>query len=123
MSAFTGCAVLDQDNRRLLNGMDSIVQPESTTMRIALAPVAIPLGTVGVVTDMVLIHPFCVIPDAADDTYQLYWKPRDIDWLRKALLFPVCVVATPPTFIVDWLWRSIFDVPQVESVNGEGGEK
>ncbi len=106
----SGCAVIDEDNRRFLNVMDDAVQPESTGLRIALAPAMIPAGTVALVTDMVIVHPICVIPDAADDVYELYWKPRDIDWLRKTLLFPIIVVATPPTFLFDWLGRSIFAI-------------
>ncbi len=107
-SALAGCAVFDEDNRRFLNVMDGAIQPESTGARIALAPAMVPVGTVALVADMVVVHPVCVIPDAADDVYELYWKPRDIDWLRKTLLFPVIVVATPPTFLFDWLGRSIF---------------
>jgi len=108
LSVLAGCAVLNEDNRRFLNVMDGAIQPGSTGGRIALAPAMVPVGTVALVADMFVVHPVCVIPDAADDVYELYWKPRDIDWLRKTLLFPVIVIATPPTFLFDWLGRSIF---------------
>jgi hypothetical protein len=106
-----GCAITNRDNRRTLNQLDAWVRPESTAAKAALAPVAVPVGTAAGLTDMLLVHPVCVIPDAADDVYQLYWKPRDMDFLRKTLLVPFCILATPPTFVADWLFRSIFDVP------------
>jgi len=111
-----GCAILNEDNRRALNQLDNISKPESTAARIALAPLAIPIGTVAGAVDMVLIHPVCVIPDAADDVYELYWKPRDMDFLRKSLMVPISVVLTPPTFVGDWLMRSIFDIRSPDRV-------
>lgn len=114
-----GCAVFNEDNRRFLNTLDGAVQPESTAVRTVLAPVALPVGTAALVTDMVLVHPVCVIPDAADDVYEIFWKPRDIDILRKSLLLPISVVLTPPTFLGDWLVRSIFNVnSSAERVGG-----
>ena len=32
------------------------------------------------------------------------------DAFRKALIFPLIVVATPPTFVGDWLARSLFAI-------------
>jgi hypothetical protein len=78
-----GCAVAEIENRRLLNLLDEHVKPESTGLKIALAPVGVPVGTAALAVDMVIVHPVSVIPDAADDVYELYWKPRDMDWLRK----------------------------------------
>jgi len=103
-----GCAVFDGDNRRLLNAMDAKIHPGSTGTRIALAPAAVPVGTAALAADMVLVHPVCMIPRAADDVYQLYWKPREMDWLRRVILYPVFAIATPPTFVGDWLARSLF---------------
>jgi hypothetical protein len=110
LSLLAGCAVFNADNRLALNQLDDWIQPETTASRIALAPAAVPLGTVAGAADMVLIHPVCVIPDAAEDVYDLYWKPREMDFLRQALLIPLFVVLTPPTFVGDWLVRSLFDV-------------
>lgn len=104
------CAVFNPENRRVLNWLDGQVQPESTTARIALAPVGVPVGSAALVLDMAVVHPVSVIPDAADDVYELYWKPRDMDWFRKALIFPLITVATPPTFLGDWLGRALFDI-------------
>ena len=110
MSFMLNCACFNKNNRWLLNTMDNGIKPKSTGLKIALAPIAIPIATVTLTLDVVLIHPIRVIPKVADDVYQLYWKPRDIDWLRKSLLFIPIVVLTPPTFVGDWMIRSIFDI-------------
>ncbi|MFH0795143.1 MAG: hypothetical protein V2A74_14050 [bacterium] len=105
-----GCACFERKNRRLLSKSDEYIQPESKAARIALAPVGVVVGTVFLAADMALIQPVCVIDDAWDDVYDLYWKPRDMDPLRKTLLFVPMVVLTPPTFVADWLGRSLFDI-------------
>lgn len=106
----TSCAVSNVDNRRVLNKLDEWVQPESTSAKVALAPIAVPVGTAAGAIDMIVVHPVSVIPDAADDVYELYWKPREMDFLRKTLMIPFSIIATPPTFLADWLFRCCFDV-------------
>jgi len=106
----SGCAFMNEDNRRTLNLLDETIQPKSTATQIAVAPVGIVAGTAAVTIDIAVVHPVCVIPDAADDVYELYWKPRDMTPFRKALLFVPIVVLTPPTFAADWLGRSLFDI-------------
>jgi hypothetical protein len=108
VSALGGCAVFNKSNRRTLNLLDKHVQFESTTVKIASAPVFVPVGTVVLATDAAIVNPVAVLPKTADDVYQLYWKPRDMDFFRKALFFPFCVVLTPPTFAGDWILRTLF---------------
>ena len=110
ITLLAGCACFERKNRRLLSKSDEYIQPKSKAARVALAPVGIVTGTVLLVADMALIHPSCVIDDAWDDVYDLYWKPRQMDPFRKTLLFVPMVVLTPPTFVADWLGRSLFDV-------------
>jgi hypothetical protein len=110
LGLLSACAVFDRDNRLLLNKMDEWVKPRSTAARVALAPVAIPVGTLGLAADAALIHPVVVVPKAADDVYKLYWKPREMDWLRKGLILPLVTVLTPPTFTADWFGRAVFDI-------------
>lgn len=110
ITLLAGCACFERKNRHLLSKSDEYVQPKAKAARIALAPVGIVAATVFLVADMALIHPACVMDDAWDDVYDLYWKPRPMDPLRKTLLFVPMVVLTPPTFVADWLGRSLFDV-------------
>lgn len=103
-----GCAIFKEDNRRTLNLLDKHVQFESATAKIAAAPVFVPVGTVVLATDAAVVNPVAVLPKTADDVYQLYWKPREMDFFRKALFFPFCVVLSPPTFAGDWILRTLF---------------
>jgi hypothetical protein len=104
------CACFNENNRRALNVTDEWIHPQQAAAQIALAPPAMTLGTVALASDIVLVHPVSMVPRAADDVYKLYWKPRDMDLFRKSLLFIPIVVLTPPTFAVDWIGRSLFDV-------------
>lgn len=106
----SGCAIFESKNRLLLNKLDEHIQPASIPARAALAPIAIPAGALALATDAVIVHPVAVVPKAWDDVYQLYWKPREMEPLRRALLFGPIVILTPPTFVGDWLMRSMFDI-------------
>lgn len=104
------CACFNENNRRALNAADGWIHPQQTAAQVALAPPTITLGTVALASDIVLIHPVSMVPRAANDVYELYWKPREMDLFRKSLLFIPIVVLTPPTFAGDWIIRSLFDV-------------
>lgn len=106
----SSCACFNENNRRMLNASDEWIHPQKTAAQIALAPPAMTLGTVALTSDIVLIHPIHMVPRAADDVYELYWRPREMDLFRKSLLFIPIVILTPPTFAGDWLGRSLFDV-------------
>jgi hypothetical protein len=104
-----GCAMFEEDNRRVLNSMDGAIHPETTWGRIAMAPAGVVVGTAGLATDALVVHPAHQIPKAWDDTVELCWEFGDMSPLRQTVLFPLRVGATPPTFVVDWLCRSMFD--------------
>jgi hypothetical protein len=108
--ALAGCAMLDEDNRRLLNAADKAIRPKSLAARVSLAPLAVPAATAILTTDAAIVHPVHSIPKAWDDTYELYWKPRDYDLLRKSLLFVPIVALTPPTFVGDLGLRCMFPI-------------
>jgi hypothetical protein len=106
----SSCAVFNEDNRRLLNVLDDAVAPQSTAAQIALAPPGIVVGSVALGVDAVVVHPIAVIPKAWDDVQELYWKPREYTAIREALLIVPLAVLTPPTFVADWIGRSLFDI-------------
>lgn len=105
-----GCAVVEKDNRRLLNALDEAIKPKSTAARVALAPVMIPVGTAALATDAAVIQPIASIPQCWDDVDNLYWTPRGMDSLRKSLYFPLVTVLTPPTFAGDVALRTLFPI-------------
>lgn len=100
------CALGEKENRRLLNKLDESFQPKSTAARVSCAPLTVVGGNVALAIDGVVINPVAVVPKAWDDTYELYWKPREADILRKSLMFPIITVLTPPTFVGDWAMRA-----------------
>jgi hypothetical protein len=106
----SACAMFEEDNRRVLNAMDSAIQPDSTPIRIGLAPVGVVIGTAGLAADAVVVHPLHQIAPAWDDTMDLCWRFGDTSPLRQTVLFPLRLGATPVTFTADWLGRSLFDV-------------
>ncbi|OPZ22711.1 MAG: hypothetical protein BWZ10_00303 [candidate division BRC1 bacterium ADurb.BinA364] len=105
-----GCATFEEENRPVLNKMDKTIRPQSTAARLALGPPCAALGAAAWAVDAAVVRPVAVIPAAADDVYELYWRPRDMDFFRKSLLFVPIVVLTPPTFAVDWAARTLFAI-------------
>jgi hypothetical protein len=106
----SGCTIFSKKDRRTLNALDAHVSPQSVPARVALAPAMIPTGTFALATDALIVNPVVRIKPAWEDVYKLYWKPRDVDPLRKAIALPFCVALTPPSFVIDWVGRSLFDV-------------
>jgi len=110
------CAVSEKQNRRLLNVLDAHVAPESDGARWALAPVAFPVGVIAFVGDAVLVHPACVFDDAWRDTVDWLWTPDPAESrFRRALITPLCALATPFVWVGDWLGRAIFAIPPHEA--------
>ena len=104
-----GCAVINEENRRTLNAMDAAWTPESAGARWGLAPVALPAGLLGLAADAFVVHPACVLDDAWGDTVDWLWTPEpDESRFRRAVLTPLCALATPLVFVGDWLGRALF---------------
>lgn len=103
-----GCAIFNDDNRRTLNKLDEVIAPQSAPAQVALAPVAIPVASGALVVDAFVVNPAVALKPAASDTYELYWKPRDVEPLTKAMLFVPIVVLTPPTYVVSWFVHAFF---------------
>jgi len=108
--ALPGCAFVEEDNRPLTTALDELVEPESTAAQVALAPVFIPVGTVTLLADVCVLHPLAVIPDAADDTYEIIWENPSGTYVTQTFLFAPKLICTPVVFGFDWLGRSLFDV-------------
>jgi hypothetical protein len=112
--ALAGCAQVKEENRRTLNALDAAATPQSEAGRWALSPVALPVGIVALVTDMLVVHPACSLDDAWGDTVQLLWTPRDESRFRRAVLLPLVTLATPLVFAGDWVGRALLPLPPRE---------
>jgi hypothetical protein len=104
--------MLSEDNRRTLAWLDHELAPESTTAKVALAPVALPTGLCALALDAAVVHPICTADDAWLDTRDLLWTARDESALRRTLFVPLAVLATPLVFAGDWLGRWLFPLPE-----------
>lgn len=128
MACTAGCTMFDRDNRRTLNLLDANVAPSSTAGRVALLPVAIPVGCVALVADAVVVHPVTAIDDAWGDTVEALWSSRNESPLREVVFTPLAAVATPVVFAGDWLWRCLWpidprepDEPDAKAATRAGG--
>jgi hypothetical protein len=110
LAAAAGCSMFRSDNRRTLNLLDRELTPESTGAKVALSPVALPVGIAAFAADLAVVHPIATIDDAWDDTEDLLWRPRDESALRRALFVPFAAVATPFVFAGDWLGRWLLPI-------------
>jgi hypothetical protein len=104
------CSMLDRDNRRLVSALDESVTPSSEAARMALLPLAVPVGTAALALDAVVLHPAVVVPDAWGDTVEVLWTSDEESSLRKALFTPLAAAATPAVFAGAWLFRSTWPV-------------
>lgn len=104
----SSCAVFFEKNRRLTNLVDENLTPDSQNAQVALVPVAIPVGLLSILTDMVLVHPISQFPEALSDTYEFFWENPEGGPVRQAFLFVPKVVLTPVFFAGDWILRSLF---------------
>ncbi len=105
LAALGACSMFDDDNRRTLNWLDRELTPDSTAGKVALAPIALPVGIVAFVADAAVVHPITCLDDAWLDTVDLLWDAGDETGLRRALMTPISVLATPVVFLGDLLGR------------------
>lgn len=105
-----GCAFMKRENRIITNQMDELINPESTGAKIALAPLAVPLGTVTLLSDTFIIHPIRVLPKSAEKTWELFWQNSEGGIILQTFLFFPKLILTPVGFVFIWLSYSIFDI-------------
>ena len=106
-----GCAVDLREHRNVLNWLDGELTPASTTARVALVPVALPVGVAGYLVDSFLVNPVRVADDAWFDTVDLLWTSRGESTFRRMLLVPFAAIATPFVLVGDWLGRFLLPIP------------
>ncbi|HEX5052232.1 MAG TPA: hypothetical protein VFZ65_10700 [Planctomycetota bacterium] len=106
-----GCTAVRDDGRRTLHWLDASLTPSSETARNLLLPVAVPVGFGGLLSDTLLVNPWCAIDDAWGDTCELLWTPHEESALRRVLFAPVAALATPFVFGGDWLGRCCLPLP------------
>lgn len=66
LPAAPGCAVLSEEHRPITRHLDERATPETAAGRVALAPVALPVGALTLAIDGLLLNPVRRLPDALD---------------------------------------------------------
>ena len=111
-SVISGCAVLNRENRVVLNSLDKAVQGSaitgSTTGKVIAAPIVFPVGVTAGIIDMTMVTPARAAIPAAKDTSSYLWENPQGSDLRQMMLLMPKVAATPVVFITDWAFRSVF---------------
>lgn len=108
----SACAVMNKENRLVLNSLDNAVQGSaitgSTTGKVVSAPIAFPVGITAGLIDMTVVTPARAAIPAAEDTNTYLWKDPQGSDLRQMMLFVPKITATPVVFLTDWAFRSVF---------------
>jgi hypothetical protein len=104
------CSMFRTDNRRTLNLLDRELTPKDTAAKVALAPIALPVGVAAFAADLAVVHPVATIDNAWNDTEELLWRSRDESALRRALVVPIAAIATPFVFAGDWFGRWLLPI-------------
>lgn len=107
-----GCAWANRDNRPLWNAYEEHVVPEGDVAFYATLPLTIPGGIVAILLDTFVVHPAMVADDAGHDAGHLWddMRWREAYYTELASL-PLRAVATPLAFVMSFLTRSLFDLP------------
>lgn len=105
------CAFLNPRNRPITSYLDekSAEINKSTTSRIVLSPIVVPVGTITIFSDILIIHPVSTVIPASKDAYKFIWKDPSGSIVRETFLFVPKLIFTPPYILVDMFLRSLFD--------------
>ncbi len=104
------CAGFNKRNTPLIVAIENNLVPETQPKKILYAPLYIPLGIIGGVLDIFLIHPTLQTIPAYEDTIDLLWDIQFHGYMTEMGTLPIRAVVTPAFFTFDWLIRSAFDV-------------
>jgi hypothetical protein len=106
--SLTQCAFMDKKNRRITNYLDENLTPQTESGKLLLAPVAIPTGTISLLSDTFVLQPLIAIPKALGDTVEYIWLNPEGGVVLQSFLFIPKVVFTPVTFGILWIRHALF---------------
>ena len=94
----SGCAVLDEDHRYVARTLDENLSPESTAAKVALAPVAVPVGFTALLIDGAVINPVWSLPEAFDDATYVFTDVR-YTGIGEIVVFPMRLFTFTAMFV------------------------
>ncbi len=94
----SACAVLQQENRVLTGALDEHAAPESPAARVALAPVAMPVGLTTLLIDGALINPVRAI-EPSFELAEFVFTEVPFAGVGEVLVFPMRIITFPVLFV------------------------
>ncbi len=104
------CAGFNKRNTPLIVAVEENLVPNKQPQKILLAPLYIPIGIVGGILDIFIIHPAIQTGSAYIDTKDFLWNIEFNGYVTEMGSLPIRALASPVVFSIDWLIRSAFDV-------------
>lgn len=92
------CAVLQQKNRVLTSALDEQAAPESPVARVALAPVAIPLGLTSLLVDGAFINPVRAVQPSLEIA-EFVFTDVPFAGVGEIIVFPMRIITFPVLFV------------------------
>jgi hypothetical protein len=108
LSVTFSCALFQKKNLRLTTAVEENLVPENSPWNILAVPVYLPLGITAGLLDVFIVHPISVIPDAAEDTIDTFWRSRNPGYFTKMGAVPFSIIGTPPFFVMAWSYHWFF---------------
>jgi len=104
-------AFSNRRNRRLMNLCEKHLVPESTSGKLAMAPIILPVDIAAAALDIAVVHPATVVDDAWLDTKAVAWEPTRRGYVTECALLPIRTAFTPVAAGWFFLSRVLFDTP------------
>ncbi len=106
---FLNCSVLNKKNLVLVNAVEENLIPDEAPAKYYAAPIYIPLGIIGGMIDVFVIHPIRVIPASVNQTIDKLWVSDEKGYVTRMGSIPFLTIATPIFFTFDWMFRAFGD--------------
>ncbi|MBL8020885.1 MAG: hypothetical protein JNM27_14540 [Leptospirales bacterium] len=117
-----GCAAFNRKNTPLIGLVEKNLVPKTMPAKALTAPLYIPIGLVGGMLDVFVIHPLMETPAAWKDMVDLLWT-GDAGYVTAMGSLPVRAAVSPLMLVIDVLARSAFDFHRNEGESDESGQK
>lgn len=117
------CAAFNRKNTPLIRAVETNLIPEKYPAKAILAPIYIPLGVVGGILDVFVIHPALQIKPALLETKKTLWSIQFNGYFTEMGSLPIRLILSPAYFSLDFLMKSTFDLDSERDYSLENREK
>ena len=121
--SFYNCASFNRKNTPLIRAVENNLVPDTYPSKILLAPIYIPVGILGGILDIFIIHPALQIKPSFIDTKNDLWSIRFHGYFTEMGSLPVRAVISPVYFSLVFLFRSAFDFNSDSTYSNQAKER